>query len=58
MAKMDEKLEQIYQDILKRNPGEVEFHQAVREVLESVGPVVGARPPAVPPFVDTVYSVR
>ncbi len=26
---LDEKLEGIYQDVLKRNPGEVEFHQAV-----------------------------
>jgi glutamate dehydrogenase (NADP+) len=42
--KMDERLEQIYQDILKRNPGEVEFHQAVREVLESVGPVIAKYP--------------
>src|SRR5512143_357873 len=44
MAKMDEKLEQIYQDILKRNPGEVEFHQAVREVVESLGPVLAKYP--------------
>jgi glutamate dehydrogenase (NADP+) len=44
MAKMDEKLEQIYQDILKRNPGEVEFHQAVREVLESVAPALARHP--------------
>ena len=42
--KVDERLEGIYQDILKRNPGEVEFHQAVREVLESLGPVVGKYP--------------
>jgi glutamate dehydrogenase (NADP+) len=37
-------LEQIYQDVLKRNPGEVEFHQAVREVLESIGPVLAKYP--------------
>src|SRR5512140_1961129 len=36
---LDEKVESIYQEVLKRNPGEVEFHQAVREVLESLGPV-------------------
>ncbi|HSM92527.1 MAG TPA: NADP-specific glutamate dehydrogenase [Anaeromyxobacteraceae bacterium] len=41
---MDEKLEQIYQDILRRNPGEAEFHQAVREVLESIGPVLTKYP--------------
>ncbi|MBE6767617.1 MAG: NADP-specific glutamate dehydrogenase [Ruminococcaceae bacterium] len=28
----------------KRNPGEPEFHQAVREVLESLEPVIEARP--------------
>jgi glutamate dehydrogenase (NADP+) len=40
MTHMDEKLEPIYQDVLRRNPGENEFHQAVREVLESLGPVL------------------
>ncbi len=39
-AKMDDRLERIYQDVLKRNPGEVEFHQAVREVMESIAPVL------------------
>ncbi len=38
--KLDDKLESIYQEVLRRNPGEVEFHQAVREVLESLGPVL------------------
>ena len=42
--KMDEKLQVVYQDVLKRNPGEVEFHQAVREVLESIGPVLSKYP--------------
>jgi glutamate dehydrogenase (NADP+) len=37
---MDEKLETIYQNVLRRNPGESEFHQAVREVLDSLGPVL------------------
>lgn len=37
---MSERLENVYQEIIKRNPGEVEFHQAVREVLESLGPVL------------------
>jgi glutamate dehydrogenase (NADP+) len=41
---IDEKLEPIYQEILRRNPGEVEFHQAVREVLESIGPVLSKYP--------------
>ena len=38
--KLDEKVESIYQEVLKRNPGEDEFHQAVKEVLESLGPVL------------------
>ena len=37
---IDEKISPIFQEIIKRNPGEVEFHQAVREVLESLGPVL------------------
>jgi glutamate dehydrogenase (NADP+) len=44
MAKMDEKVEPIYQEVLARNPGETEFHQAVREVLESLGPVLVKHP--------------
>ena len=43
-TQLDEKLEPIYQDVLKRNPGETEFHQAVMEVLESLGPVVVKHP--------------
>lgn len=39
-SRIDEKLELIYQDILKRNPSETEFHQAVHEVLETIGPVL------------------
>ena len=38
---MHEKLEPIFETVTRRNPGEAEFHQAVREVLESIGPVVG-----------------
>jgi glutamate dehydrogenase (NADP+) len=41
---LHEKLSSIYDNVLRRNPGEIEFHQAVREVLESVGPVLGKHP--------------
>ncbi len=44
MALLDEKLEPFFEHIVKRNPGETEFHQAVREVLESVGPVLPKHP--------------
>ncbi len=37
---LTERLEVIYQEVIKRNPGEAEFHQAVREVIESLGPVL------------------
>ncbi len=41
---LDEKLEPIFADVLRRNPGEAEFHQAVREVLESLGAVIAKHP--------------
>jgi glutamate dehydrogenase (NADP+) len=41
---LDEKLEPIFADVLRRNPGEDEFHQAVREVLESLGAVIAKHP--------------
>ena len=31
-------------DVMAKNPGEVEFHQAVREVVESVAPYVLENP--------------
>jgi len=33
----------VYEQVLKRNPGEPEFHQAVKEVLECLSPVVERR---------------
>ncbi|MGH0276026.1 NADP-specific glutamate dehydrogenase [Sinorhizobium meliloti] len=41
---VDEKLEPILADVLRRNGGEHEFHQAVREVLESLGRVIAKHP--------------
>ena len=40
---VDEKLEAVFDDVVRRNPAEPEFHQAAREVLESLGPVLGKR---------------
>lgn len=37
---MDEKLEPILAEVLRRNAGESEFHQAVTEVLDSIGRVI------------------
>ncbi|WP_039826004.1 NADP-specific glutamate dehydrogenase [Nocardia testacea] len=44
MPVLDEKLQDIYAEVLQRNPGETEFHQAVHEVLDSLGPVVAKHP--------------
>jgi glutamate dehydrogenase (NADP+) len=41
---MHEDLYPIRQAVLARNPGEVEFHQAVDEVFDSLGPVVARHP--------------
>ena len=37
-------LNSVMEDVLKRNPNEPEFHQAVREVLESLEPVAQKHP--------------
>ncbi|MEJ2701776.1 MAG: NADP-specific glutamate dehydrogenase [Sedimentisphaerales bacterium] len=34
----------VYEQVLRRNPGEVEFHQAVREVLDCLEPVLERHP--------------
>ena len=38
------RLQSIYELVLHRNAGETEFHQAVREVLDSLGPVILRHP--------------
>jgi glutamate dehydrogenase (NADP+) len=42
--KAKEHIQEIFQQVVKRNPGELEFHQAVKEVLESLEPVISNRP--------------
>ncbi len=44
MSQLPEQIEPLYADVLRRNPGEAEFHQAVYEVLESLAPVLAQRP--------------
>lgn len=41
---ISEEFEEIYQEVVKRNPGEDEFYQAVREVMHSLGPVLAKHP--------------
>ncbi|MFC0306499.1 NADP-specific glutamate dehydrogenase [Rhizorhabdus histidinilytica] len=44
LSNIDEKLQPVLDEVLRRNAGEAEFHQAVREVLESLGRVVAKHP--------------
>ena len=44
MVRIDEKLTPILAEVKRRNGGESEFHQAVEEVLESLGRVVAKHP--------------
>lgn len=37
-------IQNVYEQVLKRNHGETEFHQAVKEVLDSLGPVIEKHP--------------
>jgi len=41
---LDEKLDGVFAEVVRRNPGEGEFHQAVRSVLECLGPVLAKHP--------------
>ena len=41
---IDEKIEPFYDQVVRRNPGHPEFHQAAREVLETLGPVLAKYP--------------
>jgi glutamate dehydrogenase (NADP+) len=44
MPAVQEKIEQIYEQVVRRNPGECEFHQAVKEVLDTMAPVLTKYP--------------
>ena len=44
MAELSPQLQHEFDIVVRRNPGEAEFHQAVREVLESLSPVMAKRP--------------
>lgn len=37
-------IDKVYADVIRRNPGEHEFHQAVHEVLTSLEPVLAKDP--------------
>ena len=51
---MEPQLERVFESVIARNPGEAEFHQAVREVFESLGAPAGRESLAL--LVETVSS--
>ncbi|MBO5202991.1 MAG: NADP-specific glutamate dehydrogenase, partial [Clostridia bacterium] len=44
MSFKNQYLNELMERVVKRNPNEPEFHQTVKEVLESIEPVIEARP--------------
>ena len=44
MSFKSEYLKKVYEDVVKRDPDQPEFHQTVKEVLESLEPVIEQRP--------------
>ncbi|GAA1735560.1 NADP-specific glutamate dehydrogenase [Aeromicrobium alkaliterrae] len=44
VPQLDDRLQDVYDAVVHRNGGEDEFHQAVCEVLETLGPVLDAHP--------------
>ena len=43
-ATMNAQVEKVYEQVVARNRGDLEFHQAVREVLDSLVPVIEKQP--------------
>ena len=44
MSENHRRVEYIFQEVVRRNPGEMEFHQAVKEVIETLGQVLTKHP--------------
>lgn len=44
MKSVNTRVQEIYNQVVKRNQGEHEFHQAVQEVIETLGPVLAKHP--------------
>ncbi|WP_022884099.1 NADP-specific glutamate dehydrogenase [Glaciibacter superstes] len=44
MSTLDPAIQPVFDEVLRRNAGEIEFHQAAREVFESLGRVVVRHP--------------
>ena len=50
---MDNTIKTVYETVITRDPNQPEFHQAVEEVLESLGPVISENPE----YMDVVQSM-
>ncbi|HEY8553999.1 MAG TPA: NADP-specific glutamate dehydrogenase [Burkholderiales bacterium] len=44
MTDVEERIQRIFEQVVRRNPGEREFHQAVKEVLATLGPALRKHP--------------
>ena len=44
MSLSSQRIADVYQEVINRNPGEAEFHQAVREVFDSLHRVLAKHP--------------
>jgi glutamate dehydrogenase (NADP+) len=55
---MDKIMKSVYEDVIKRDPNQPEFHQAVEEVLESLSPVIKQHPEYLPVVRSIVEAER
>ena len=55
---MDKTMKEVYDSVIARDPNQPEFHQAVEEVLESLGPVIEAHPEYLPVVNSMVEAER
>ncbi|MED5268419.1 MAG: Glu/Leu/Phe/Val dehydrogenase dimerization domain-containing protein, partial [Candidatus Thermoplasmatota archaeon] len=50
---MDNAIKSVYETVKARDPNQPEFHQAVEEVLDSLGPVISENPE----YIDVVHGM-
>lgn len=55
---MDKTMKEVYDSVIARDPNQPEFHQAVEEVLESLGPVIEKHPEYLPVVHSMVEAER
>ena len=55
---MDNTMKEVYDSVIARDPNQPEFHQAVEEVLDSLGPVIQAHPEYLPVVRSIVEAER